>query len=280
MRIGKYIMGLGIAAAATFSACSSEPVGEKSVELTNTSDSLSYAIGLYMSQEMQQIAFDQLGVDRAYIDEFARGIRDAFPDNDDKKTLAYTNGLHIGSRAVAMMEQAQKALYGNDSTKRVDRELFIEAVIASVYGEGKTMSAKDGVAYYNRYKYRGESEKFMTTNATREGVVTLPSGLQYKMEKMGEGDTATPLDTVSCIYRGTFTNGRTFDSSRGLRAKLTISKAIPGLVEALCTLPEGSKGKIYVPWQLGYGAEGNEYIPPYSTLVFDIEIVKVLKNKH
>ena len=235
-------------------------------------DSISFAVGVYMAEDMPKIAA-QLNITPDCMPDFIRGIRDGFPASDEKRALAYSNGLHIGSRAYDMMLQAQQLLYA-DSTQTLAREQFIEGVVAAVYGGEK---ASNAIAYFNQYKYKAQSEQFMTDNATRNGVATLPNGLQYKMLHQGQGAVATPADTVRCIYKGTFTNGRTFDSSRGAIAKLDMGSLVPGFAQALCMLPEGSRCKIYVPWQLGYGAEGTNTVPPYAPLVYDIEIVEVIK---
>lgn len=272
-RVAKYTF---LAVAAFLGACS-QGVEERKLSLIDRDDSISYAASVYMAQEMRQI-MTQLEVDASVEDDFVRGVRDAFPMNDDKRSLAYSSGQMIGARAVAMLEQAQKIVYGNDTTKRIDPEIFLEGVVASAYAKGKNMELSDALEYYNQYKYRGESDDFIADNAKRAGVVTLPSGLQYKMETKGGGALATLSDTVCCIYKGTFTNGRTFDTSRGNIVKLPVSTLIPGFSEALLMLPEGSKCKVYIPWELGYGAHGNELVPPYCALVFDIEVVKVLRK--
>lgn len=272
-RVAKYTF---LAVAAFLGACS-QGVEERKLSLVDRDDSISYAASVYMAQEMRQI-MTQLEVDASVEDDFVRGVRDAFPKNDDKRSLAYSSGQMIGARAVAMLEQAQKIVYGNDTTKRIDPEIFLEGVVASAYAKGKNMELSDALEYYNQYKYRGESDDFIADNAKRAGVVTLPSGLQYKMETKGGGALATLSDTVCCIYKGTFTNGRTFDTSRGNIVKLPVSTLIPGFSEALLMLPEGSKCKVYIPWELGYGAHGNELVPPYCALVFDIEVVKVLRK--
>lgn len=260
-----------------FTACS-QPVGERELALADETDSISYAVGAYMSQDIQQVAFEQLKVDKAFTDEFVRGIRDAYPADNSSKELAYSYGQYIGAQAQVMLERAHKMLYGNDTTKTIDRELFLEAVVASVYGGERTMSAHDAISYYNKFKYRDASEQFMRDNANRPGVVTLPDGLQYKVETMGSGEPATIDDTVCCIYKGTFVSGRSFDSSRGHVAKLRVNSLIPGFAKALCLLPKGTRAKIYIPWELGYGAEGTNSVEPYSALVYDIEIVDIIRN--
>lgn len=264
-------------AALLLASCTSQ--GGGSVSLSDGSDSISYAVGMYMAQDIQQVAFEQLKVDKEHVDEFIRGIRAAYPAGNSSKELAYAYGQYIGAQSELMLSRAQKMLYGSDTTKSIDRRLFIEAIVASVEGNEGTMSVHDAVSHYNRFKYRDASEQFMVDNAKRVGVVTLPDGLQYKIDTAGSGSPAAPEDTVCCIYKGTFVNGRSFDSSRGLIKKMTPASLVSGLGKALTILPKGTKAKVYVPWQLGYGAEGNSYVEPYSTLVYDIEIVDIIRKK-
>lgn len=238
-------------------------------------DSISFAAGVFMAEDMPDIAI-RLGIDSSCVDDFVRGVRDGFPSCEDKKALAYSQGLHIGSRAQSMLKQAQQLLYDKDTTKQLNREQFLEGVITATYGGTAVNGA---ISYFNRYKYKKESDKFMSDNGTRSGVVTLPSGLQYKTAQIGKGNMATPFDTVRCIYKGTLVNGRTFDTSHGAITKLHVGSLIPGLSEALCMLPEGSRSKVYIPWQLGYGERGNKFVPPYSPLVYDIEVIEVIRNK-
>lgn len=259
-------------------AACSQQVSDKQLTLADGKDSISYAVGAYMAQDIQNVAFEQLKVDKAFTDEFVRGIRDAYPADNSSRELAYSYGQYIGAQAQVMLERAQKMLYGNDTTKKIDRKLFLEAIVAGVYGAETAMSQHDAISYYNSFKYRDASEQFMRDNANRPGVVTLPDGLQYKVDTMGSGDISTPEDTVCCIYKGTFVNGRSFDSSRGLVTKLTVNRLIPGFSKALCILPKGTRAKIYIPWELGYGAEGTNSVEPYSTLVFDIEIVDIIRK--
>ena len=259
-----------------FASCAPEGANEKSGAIVTSNDSISYAVAVQLSKELSYIMTEELGVDKEHTEDFVRGICHAFPADDSKSQYAYAQGLYIGSRAIAMLRRAQSEVYGNDTTVKISRKHFLDGIVAAISGEG-AMSVKDATEYYNYRMYRMASEKFMQVNATREGVVTLPSGLQCKVEKMGEGEIATPLDVVKCVYRGTFTNGSTFDSSRGKAVELPVARLIPGFSEALCTFPEGTKCKIYVPWNLAYGAQGKSNIPPYSTIVFDLEIIKVIR---
>lgn len=250
-------------------------MADNDASLNTLDDSLSYSAGVYMAQELPNIIYEELGVDSADIEEFLRGVYDAFPKSDNSKALAYSRGLGVGATAIDMLGQANKTIYRTDTLRTLTPELFIKGVIACVKGHG-LMDNSEAIDYVNSSRYRGDSEKFMQMNSTRDGVVSLPNGLQYKILRQGNGAIATIDDVVSCIYKGTFTNGRMFDTSRGCEVEFSVKDVIPGFSQALQIMPEGTVCKVYIPWQLGYGAKGTSRIPPYSVLVFDLEIVKVI----
>ena len=124
-----------------------------------------------------------------------------------------------------------------------------------------------------------QGKAFLEQNKQRPEVVTLPSGLQYEVLTEGNGKKAQATDQVKCHYEGTLIDGTMFDSSikRGQPATFGVNQVIPGWVEALQLMPEGSKWRLYIPSELGYGAHGaGEMIPPHSTLIFDVELIEVL----
>lgn len=128
-------------------------------------------------------------------------------------------------------------------------------------------------------KAKQEGAAFLAENGKKPGVTTLPSGLQYKVIAAGKGPKPTGNDTVRCHYRGTFVDGREFDSSysRGEPAVFPVRGVIPGWTEALQLMPVGSKWQLVVPYELAYGAGGTRGIPPYSTLVFEVELLGIEK---
>jgi FKBP-type peptidyl-prolyl cis-trans isomerase FklB len=130
-------------------------------------------------------------------------------------------------------------------------------------------------------KYKGnitEGKTFLDKNKTAAGVVSTASGLQYLVLSPGTGIKPTEADTVSVHYKGTLISGKQFDSSydRGEPLELPVTGVIPGWTEGLLLMPAGSKYRFFIPYQLAYGERGaGEDIPPYSTLVFDVELLKV-----
>jgi FKBP-type peptidyl-prolyl cis-trans isomerase FklB len=122
-----------------------------------------------------------------------------------------------------------------------------------------------------------EGDAFLAENKTKEGVVTLPSGLQYKILTAGTGPKPTASDSVVCNYRGTFINGNEFDSSykRGQPATFPVTGVIKGWTEALQLMPVGSKWQLFIPSDLAYGDSGRPGIEPSSTLIFEVELLSI-----
>ena len=130
---------------------------------------------------------------------------------------------------------------------------------------------------YAQNKNAGET--FLAENAKKEGVKVLPSGLQYQVITEGNGKKPSATDRVQCHYEGTLIDGTIFDSSikRGEPAVFGVNQVIKGWVEALQLMQEGAKWRLYIPYDMAYGEHGaGEMIPPYSALIFDVELIKVL----
>ena len=131
-------------------------------------------------------------------------------------------------------------------------------------------------------KNKKEGEKFLTENGKKPGVVTLPSGLQYKVLRPGKGKKPQSQDIVKVHYRGMLINGTEFDSSyrRGQPASFAVNRIIPGWTEALQLMEEGAKWQIYIPSKLAYGERGaGREIGPNATLIFDVELLEIEKGK-
>lgn len=274
----KIVLVMSLVAAVAMMSCGGGK-NMRNVSVKTPQDSLAFAVSLAKSESLSDIVYRQLGVDSANIDDFVRGVCDAFPMSDDKKSDAYAKGLSIGAQAANVYMNANEEVFPDDTINKLDRKMFLAGLIAGVYNDSKIMSIESAIEYSDRIIYRQASEDFMAENKKQPGVVTLPSGLQYKMEVEGTGPVATAVDTASVIYKGTLPNGRVFDSSRGKEVAFPVAGVVPGFAEALQVLPEGSKCKIYIPWNLAYGKSGTRGIPPYSALIFDLEVMRVIKAK-
>jgi FKBP-type peptidyl-prolyl cis-trans isomerase FklB len=141
----------------------------------------------------------------------------------------------------------------------------------------RVMAARQKESAEKAGKNLTEGKAFMEENKKKEGVKTLPSGLQYKVLTDGSGKMAKATDTVTANYRGTFIDGTEFDSSykRGSPVTFQIDGIIPGWTEALQLMKEGSKWQLFIPPELGYGEQGAGPIPPNSTLLFEVELISV-----
>lgn len=156
--------------------------------------------------------------------------------------------------------------------------LFIlAAVAAGVYfftsceGESENVSAEENLK---------KGQEYLEANAKREGVITTASGLQYEVLTEGKADGKSPqaTDQVRCHYTGTFIDGKVFDSSynSGHTIVFALNRVIPGWTEGLQYMTEGAKFRFVIPYQLAYGPNGYASIPPYSTLIFEVELFEVL----
>jgi len=155
---------------------------------------------------------------------------------------------------------------------QVDEEKLNEAfaVISKKLQEQEQEAAKELSA---------EGEAFLLENAKRDEVTVTESGLQYEVLATGDGEKPTAQSTVRTHYHGTFISGDVFDSSvdRGQPAEFPVGGVIPGWTEALQLMTEGSKWRLYVPFNLAYGERGSQgAIPPYSTLIFDVELLAIV----
>jgi FKBP-type peptidyl-prolyl cis-trans isomerase len=167
----------------------------------------------------------------------------------------------------------------------IDLSILVRGIKDAI-GSGKTLLTDDEARaaltalqadMVKRMQQKGEL--FLAENKSKEGVVTLPSGLQYKILKEGTGPKPTAADTVVCNYKGTLIDNTEFDSSykRGQPATFPVSGVIKGWTEALQLMPVGSKWQLFIPSELGYGARGGPggAIAPYSALVFEVELISI-----
>ena len=211
------IMALALVAGATFNTTKAD----------NDTDSISYAVGVSMGLQLQQMDATDLSADK-----IAQGISDALKG---------------------------QAKYSEREVQQTVMEYF-------------TKKEQEKVA-----KLMAEGKEFLAENAKKEGVITTSSGLQYKVLKQGDGQVPQMTDKVKVHYEGRLIDGTVFDSSiqRGEPATFQPTQVIKGWTEALTMMPIGSKWQLYIPQELGYGPRQAGQIPPYSTLIFDVELIGI-----
>jgi FKBP-type peptidyl-prolyl cis-trans isomerase FklB len=256
-------------------------------------DSLSYMMGVSNTRGLDMYITQQLGVDSAYIADFIKGVKEGAaksgPQND-----AYLAGLQIGHQVSGQMfEGINRRLFNGDSTMTLTKDDFlagfietlekknvveVEAASEIVQVKAEAIQKQAIEKKYADNKKAGED--FLAENAKKEGVVTLPSGLQYKIITEGKGAVPADSNVVTVNYRGTLVDGTEFDSSykRNEPFKTHVKQVIKGWTEALQLMPVGSKWELYIPADLAYGArETGGQIKPFSTLIFEIELLSIEK---
>ena len=280
-----------IAAVAGLASCTAQaPKANLKTEL----DSLSYSIGMAQTQGLKGYLVGRMDVDTAYLAEFIKGVNEGAKKSGKKET-AYMAGLQIGQQiSNQMMKGINQELFGTDSTKTISKENFMAGFIAGITDKSNVMTKEAATAYMRdgmeaikekalAVKYadnKAAGEKYLAENKGKEGVVTTPSGLQYKIITKGTG--AIPADTskVKVNYKGTLIDGTEFDSSykRNEPATFRANQVIKGWTEALTMMPVGSKWELYIPYDLAYGSrETGSQIKPFSTLIFEVELLGIEK---
>jgi len=279
--------------AAGFTACGNQT---PKADLKTEVDSMSYAIGMAQTQGLKEYLVNQLGVDSAYIGDFIKGLNEGANAGDSKKKAAYYAGIQIGQQiSNQIMKGLNREVFGDDSTKTVSLKNFMAGFISGTTGKNGLMTmdsaqvigqrliqsvkAKELVKTYGPNKEAGE--KFLAANAKKEGVKTLPSGVQYKIIKEGTGAIPTDTSLVKCHYEGRLLNDTIFDSSykRGEPITLRCNQVIKGWTEIMTHMPAGSIWEVYIPQELAYGEREQGDIKPFSTLIFKIELIEVNPKK-
>ncbi len=201
-------------------------------------DKLSYALGLGIGQQLKQMGLK----DALVMEDFAQSIVDVLQDNELK-------------------------------VKNSEAQQIVNAFFAEQEKQLKAQQAEKGK------KALEEGRVFLQNNAGRPGVITTKSGLQYEVLVEGNGKKPKATDKVRCHYEGTLIDGTVFDSSykRNEPAVFGLNQVIAGWTEGVQLMSEGAKYRFYIPYLLAYGEGGaGGMIPPYATLIFDVELIEVL----
>lgn len=200
-------------------------------------------------------------------------------------SLSYAYGLMTGQQFRNMnLQGVSGALFGQaieDALK--GRPGLMDEIQAQAFMQGFSRKMYERQQQENAAKFepnKKAGEAYLAANKTKDSVVSLPSGLQYKILRKGNGPKPAASDKVKTHYHGTLIDGTVFDSSvqRGEPISFPVGGVIPGWVEALQLMPVGSKWRLFIPYQLAYGERGSgPSIPPYSALIFDVELLGIEK---
>lgn len=278
-------------AAAVFSACGNST---PKASLKNDVDTMSYAMGMAQTQGLKDFLVGRMNIDTTYMDEFVKGLNAGVNAGDDKKLAAYYAGIQIGQQiSNQMFKGINHEVFGDDTTKTISMKNFMAGFISGTTGKKGLMTVQQAQAIaqmkmmaiktremskqYGPNKEAGE--KFLFENKKKAGVKTLPSGVQYKVIKEGNGPMPKDTSMVKVNYEGRTINGKVFDSSYKRNAPVTLraNQVIKGWTEALTHMPVGSVWEVYIPENLAYGEREQGDIKPFSTLIFKIELLSIGK---
>ncbi|MDY4787300.1 MAG: FKBP-type peptidyl-prolyl cis-trans isomerase [Bacteroidaceae bacterium] len=255
-------------------------------------DTFSYLLGMANSNGLKAYLSQRMGIDTAYVEDFLKGFQQKELTEADKREKARLAGMEI-------REQVETQVWSNanrqidDSVDVLNHEQFIKGFQNGIFPVDTTFSMDSAqslvqkqMAYYHKVKMekkyganRVAGEQFLKLNAKQDSVQTTASGLQYKVITMGTGEIPQKTDRVKVDYEGRLIDGTVFDSSykRGKSATFPVGQVIAGWTEVLCMMPVGSKWEVYVPQELGYGDREQQKIPPFSCLVFTVELHEIVK---
>lgn len=285
---------LFVAAVATTALLSACKPSSADVKLTESADTLAYALGALHSapsEQLQQFLVSS-GSDSAYIQEFLIGVKDAVKAGEDKKLMAYNMGIATGLNIQRSIKQINQTLYGNDESKSICAEAFLQGFKAQVdtalvlkKADGSQMtqmeldmmvrtimqSIKDEQVAINKKA----GEEFLQEVAKQEGVKTLNKGVLYKEIKAGDGETPAAEDKVTIAYEGRFIDGKVFDKNES--ARHIANGFVPGFNQAIQSMKVGAEWEVYLSSDQAYGDQGYSEIPGGATLIFKITLKSIEK---
>ena len=261
------------------------------VQLASSSDSVSYAAGMNMTKGLIPFLLQQ-HVDTTMMADFVRGFMEAVKTADDPKMKAYMTGMNIAQQVTERMLPGLMKEF-EDSPDSISADLFYRGFTDALTNDTTHFTEEKAESYFTEKQRadkaardeklyganRDAGRKFLEENAKKDSVITLPSGLQYKVLVKGNGEVPLANDKVKVNYEGRLIDGTVFDSSykRGEPTEFTPNQVIMGWKEALTMMPVGSKWQLYIPYELAYGERGaGGDIKPYSMLIFDVELVDIV----
>ena len=217
--------------------------------------------------------------------DFIRGLKEGISKRKDANFAAYGVGIAV-SRQIESRLLPNMVSHFEESKSPIDTEILYRGIVAAMSKDSTTMSPTTAAKFFKEQEIairqqreaenKAKNEAFMAENKAKEGVVTLPSGLQYRIIKKGTGAIPKATDDVQVIYEGKTIDGKVFDSTAKHGTEFdtfNVGGLIKGWTEALQLMPVGSKWEIFIPYNLAYGERGaGRDIAPYSTLIFTLEL--------
>jgi FKBP-type peptidyl-prolyl cis-trans isomerase FklB len=266
---------------------------EAPVQLKNGSDSLSYSAGMAVTEGLIPYLVQQQGVDTAFMADFIAGFKEVISTTNDPRQKARIAGMEIANQVLQRMIPGMSKEF-TDTPDSIVKDLYCRGFVDGVLQDTTVMKAEAARSLFQQKQAvnktakeeklyganREAGRKFLAENKLKEGVITTPSGLQYKVLKQGNGVVPQRTDKVKVHYEGRLVDGTVFDAStkHGTEpATFRADQVIKGWTEALTMMPVGSKWQLYIPAELAYGERNMGNIKPYSALIFDVELLDIEK---
>lgn len=295
-----FIVALALLASAAFNTAEARKKKKKDsqqpvevlqpVQLISGSDSLSYAAGMMITEGLIPYLQNQMGVDTAYMADFVAGFREAIDGGNDPRLAARQAGLQIANQVKTGMLPRMKNDF-TDTPDSICEQLLFRGFVDAVKVDTTVMQRPKAVEFFNQKqaynrqvrenRQKEAGQRFLDENRANDpSVIVTPSGLQYKVLTQGTGEVPQTTDQVKVHYEGRLIDGTVFDASskHGTEpSSFRANQVIKGWTEALTLMPVGSKWRLFIPYNLAYGERGSGQIPPFATLIFDVELVDIVK---
>ena len=265
------------------------------VELKSSSDSVSYAAGMSITNGLLPFLKQQHGIDTAQMSLFLKAFEEVIKAGESPEAKARVAGVEIASQVRSRMLPGITNEF-TDTPDSIEADFFYRGFIDALKLDTTHFKQQDAETYFRQKQEvdkkakeeklygpnRRAGEEFLKANAQKDSVITTASGLQYKVLVKGEGQVPQMTDKVQVNYEGRLIDGTVFDASAkhgDKPAEFQPNQVIKGWTEALTMMPVGSKWQLYIPQQLAYGERNTGTIKPYSALIFDVELVGIVGAK-
>ena len=242
----------------------------------------SYAAGVAQSASLAQFLAQRSGVDSAHIKDFVEGLSKEVSADEAAKLRALLASIDIKKQMPQIVQSMNQQATGKGDTTYVDATIFLKGLTEGLL-KTNTLSADSATKIeqqqydYHTQQLKTRNADFLKNYAKQKGVKSTPSGLLYKVIKEGDGAMPTDTSEVEVHYEGKLVDGTVFDSSykRGETATFAVNQVIKGWSEAVKLMKVGAEYEVCLPYEIAYGERGTRGIPPYSTLIFKIELKSI-----